>query len=147
MGYQGITIAVLSVLSGVLYRLGGWEKGNRLYRVLGVPLCVIGATIALFGLKTGFWWAYLITFGLCAGAVSAYFGLDEKKWGYWAHGLALGLAAVPIAYVTGNWLGFGIRCEVLTLLITLWSEFTTIDWLEEPGRGFFIVATMPLLLL
>ncbi len=137
----------LSLICGVLYRLGGWEKGNRLFRIVGCPLLTLIATITLVGFNLSYWWAYLLTFALSAGAVSAYWGLDEQKWGYWAHGLGLSLALLPIAYVTQHWLGFSLRCLVLTALITLWSEFTGWDILEEGGRGFLIIATLPLLIL
>ena len=149
MGYPGIAIVtlILSAVSGVLYRLGGWSKGNRLFRILGVPLCLIGAVIALFGLNWGFWWAYLVTFGLCAGAVSAYFGFDEERFGYFAHGFALSLAVLPIAFVTGHWIGFTLRCIILTASITFWSEVMTGDTTEEAGRGVLIILTSPLLVI
>ncbi len=89
----------------------------------------------------------MLTFGLTAGAVSAYWGLDEQKWGYWAHGLGLAIAACPLAFISGHWLGFGLRTIALTALITVWSQYTSWDILEEWGRGFFIIATMPLLLI
>ena len=118
-------IVGLAILSGVFYRLGGWSKGNRLFRILGCPLCVILACMGLFWGKNVPFWTYILTFGLNAGAVSAYWGIDEKKFGYWAHGLGLSLAVLPIAYVTCCWLGFGIRTLVLTALMTLWSEYTS----------------------
>ena len=137
----------LSILSGIFYLLGGWSKGNRLFRILGCPLCVVIASVGLFWGKEVPFWAYLCAFGANVGAVSAYWGLDEKKWGYWAHGLGLSLAVLPIIYFTGTWIGFGIRCVVLTALMILWSEYTSWDILEEWGRGFLIAATLPLLLL
>jgi hypothetical protein len=133
-------------ISGCLYRLGGWEKGNRLFRIIGCPAISLVLYLWLFGLSWSLWWAYLAYFGACAGAISAYWGLDEAKWGYWAHGLGLSLAAFPIAYVTGNWIGFVLRTVILTAFITIWSEYTKWDILEEWGRGFILTATIPLLL-
>lgn len=137
----------LSSVCGLLYRLGGWDKGNRLFRILGCPLITLAYLIILSGLNLALWWAYLLVFGLTAGAISAYWGLDEQKWGYWAHGLGLSLAMLPFAYATGHWIGFIIRSFILTAGITIWSEFTSIDTIEEGGRGFLITATLPLLLI
>ena len=139
-----ILLLLISTTCGILYRLGGWEKGNRLFRILGCPLMTILALWGLLGLNAAYWWGYLAIFGMSAGAVSAYWGQDEKKWGYWAHGLGLSLALLPIVF-TGHWLGFLIRGLGLTAGITLWSEFTKWDVLEEWGRGFLIAATLILL--
>ena len=138
---------ILSSLSAVFYRLGGWDKGNRLFRILGCPLVALALFLALQGFKISYIWAYTLSFGLSCGAISAYWGLDEQKWGYWAHGLGLSIAALPLTYITGHWLDFGIRTLVLTALITLWSEKTGWDILEEGGRGFIYCATVPLLLI
>ncbi len=140
-------VLVLSILSGIAYRLGGSSKGNRLFRILSCPLVLLLALWVLMGFHLGYWQAYLLTFGLSAGAVSAYWGLDEQKWGYWAHGLGLSLALLPIAYVTHNWLGFGLRSLVLTASMTLWSEWVTKDIVEEMGRGILIIITLFLLTL
>jgi hypothetical protein len=141
-----LTILIASIISGVCYRLGGGGHG-RLWRVFGVPFCVLLAVLACFGVNLAIWWAYVITFGATAGAVSAYYQQDEKKWGYWAHGLGLALALLPIAFVTHHWLGFSIRCLFLTGAMTLWSQFTKWDVGEEFGRGFIITASIPLLFL
>lgn len=140
-------VVLLSIASGVLYRLGGWDKGNRLFRILGCPLATLGAIWAILGLNSAYWWAYAIALVASGGAVSAYWGLDEKRFGYWGHGLGLSLALLPIAFITQHWLGFGIRTIVLTALITLLSEYISRDWLEEGLRGAVIIATLPLLLI
>lgn len=43
------TVPIMLVCA-VLWRLGGWSKGNKLYRRLGVPLVVCGASM-LFGVS------------------------------------------------------------------------------------------------
>ncbi|MDD5356434.1 MAG: hypothetical protein PHY56_07865 [Candidatus Omnitrophica bacterium] len=141
-----LRIIGLSILAGILYRMGGTNKGT-LWRDIGCSLTLLltclslgltGAVLATLG-------AYFVTFGLSWGALASYWKLDEKKWGFWAHGAGLSLAVLPIVFITGHWLGFGIRCLVLTLGITLISEFMTWDVGEEFGRGFLIIITMPLL--
>lgn len=40
----GWWIIPVFVICGLLWRLGGWEHGNKLFRRLGVPLVVCGAS-------------------------------------------------------------------------------------------------------
>ena len=138
----------LSILSGVLYRIGGTSKGT-LWRDIGCSLTTLVACLIL-GLYVGFTAslvAYLITFGLSWGALASYWGQDEKKFGYFWHGLGLSLAALPIAFITGHWIGFVIRSVVLTGLIVLVSEKFGNVILEEGSRGMLICLTLPLLLI
>ena len=143
-----IKILVLSFLSAIFYRLGGiggkWYFNTKM-RDIGCSIITI-ISLLILGIIVSFW-IYIIVFGLSWLTLSAYWGLDEKKFGYWAHGLGLSLALLPIAYITGNWLGFTLRTIVLTASITIWSEYTKWDVLEESGRGFLITATIPLLLI
>ena len=141
-----ILILILACLGGYCYRRGGTSAGT-LWRDIGVSLVTLVTLWLLNGFNVSYWWVYLLTFGLSWGSLASYWGLDEQKWGYFAHGLGLSLAMLPFTYVTGHWLGFGLRTIVLTVSITLWSEFTTHVDLEEFGRGFFTVATIPLLLI
>ena len=146
MIFKILLLLGLSSLSAFLYRRGGTNKGT-LWRDVGCSLVTLVALWLLLGFKLSYWWAYLLTFGLSWGALASYWCLDEKKWGYWAHGLGLSLAVLPFAYITGQWLGFALRTIVLTALITVWSELVgDVNW-EEGGRGFLIIFTIPLILI
>lgn len=148
-----LIIACLSILSGILYRLGGAaKKGNWLdilrntkTRDLGCPL------VALLGmLVLGFhaiWWIHLIAFLLMFGALTTYW---DKIFGYdnfYMHGGMIALAYLPYAIVRGCWIGFIIRCIVLALFMGIWCKIFSNDIVEEAGRGSSIVATLPLLLI
>ena len=146
MGQIALVLAV-SLFSALCYRLGGRERGNRLFRLLGCPLLCLGLFWGLKGLSLAYWKAYLLTFGLMVGAISAYWGQDEKRWGYLLHGLGISLAVLPLAFTAGHWLGFLARTVVLTAGITVWSEYTSQAEIEEGGRGFLMAASIPLLLL
>ena len=37
-------IVPIMILCGIMWRLGGWEYGNKNFRRIGVPLCICGAT-------------------------------------------------------------------------------------------------------
>ena len=138
-----ILVLLASILSGIFYRAGGSGNYPRQARIVGVAILTCLTLIAL-GIYT--WWLILVM-GLSCGALASSWQQDEKKWGFWAHGLGLSLALLPIAFVTHHWLGFGIRTIVLTTFITLWSQFTKWDILEESGRGAGIILSLPLLLI
>lgn len=142
----------LSLLSGIAYRLGGIGKPfNTRYRDIGVSLITL-ATCLILGLKTSLRTstiAYLIAFGLSWGALASYWKSgSDMKFRHWCfHGIGLALALLPITYITGHWIGFGLRLFLLPPLIAGWSGIIGEVNLEEGGRGFFIIATLPLLLI
>jgi len=147
-----ITIVILSGIGAVLYRLGGQGKPfNTRYRDIGVSLVSVITLLTLFPetfrLHLVNLFVYLMCFGVSWGALSAYWQQDEKRWGYFWHGLGLALSVLPIAILTKHFVGFGIRCLVLPTTIALCSEYIGQDWLEEGGRGFLIIITLPLLIL
>lgn len=137
-----IFVIIASILGATAYRMGGSGNYNRLWRIMGVSFLSIVAVISLHGIVWGYWWLYVLCFGLSCGAVASYWGLDEKKWGYWAHGLGLALALLPLAYLTGHYLGWAMRSLAIIAFITLWSQFTSWDILEECGRGAGIVFSL-----
>lgn len=141
-----LLILIVSIFGAIFYRMGGSGRHNRLWRILGVSFLSIVAVIALYGLNSAYWWLYLICFGASCGAVASYWGLDEQPWGYWAHGLGLALALLPLAYITGHYLGWVLRSIVLIAFITVWSQFTSWDILEENGRGAGIILSLLLTL-
>lgn len=146
---QKIVIVLgMSCLNALFYRLGGYGKPfNTRYRDVGCSLVIL-ATCLILGLFTSFT-AYLITFGLSWGAYASYWKSgSDMKFRHWCfHGVGIALALLPIAYITGNWLGFGLRLFILPPLIAGWSGIIGEVNLEEGGRGFLIVATLPLLLI
>jgi len=145
---------LLSCLSGVLYRLGGWGgEGREKYpnvpgwvfdskaRDVGCSLVAVG-TVGLLGLlPPAPWWAYLLSFLLLFGALTTYwdflFGYDN----FYMHGAMCGLAFAPFMWF-GEPLELGIRILVLGTLMGVWSGIVGKDWLEEFGRGFFIPITL-----
>ncbi len=147
-----LVLGILAIISGVLYRLGGIGKPfNTRFRDIGCSLIIL-VTCLILGLFRGFTAslvAYLLTFGLLWGAYASYWKSGEDmKFRHWCfHGIGLVLALLPIVYITGNWLGFGIRLLLLPPLIAGWSGIIGEVNLEEGGRGFLINATLLLLLL
>jgi len=71
------------------------------------------------------------------------FGFDN----HWFHGFTCAFAYIPYAIFTGDFLGWGVRCLVLAVLMGGWSRLIGNDTAEEYGRGIALVATLPLFLL
>ena len=149
-----IIVLAASMLSAWLYRAGGQGKPyNTKFRDIGCSILWITLLITLQGsqrLKMAYILPYAIAFGLSWAALTTYFKKKGQpaRWYNWAlTGAGYSLAALPIAWATGHWLGFILRCLVLTIGITVWSVLINWDILEEGGRGFAITATIPLLLI
>lgn len=140
-----LIITIFAVIGAILYRMGGSGNFPRQARVIGVPLlCAL-----LLGILHFNWWI-LLCIPLMIGAISTYWkkrGTDARWYHWMLHGLGLSLAMLPYAIATGHWVGFGLRTVVLTILITIWSEKISNAVVEELGRGFFILSTIPLLII
>lgn len=143
-------ILLFCLASAVLYRMGGSAKFNTRYRDAGVPAIFVLALITFGGLSWPKGIALFFTYPLMWAALSTYrYFLPKPKdylWYHYAlHGAMVALAAFPYAWATGHWLALVVRAAACTVLLGLWS-FVSIDWLEEGGRGFFILSTAIMLL-
>jgi len=141
---------VLSLISGLLYRLGGiGHPYNTKYRDFGVPLTGL-FLLFLLGI-TAPWWVWLLTFGTMFGSMTTYCKLGNQEDVHWYNwfltGTLYGLSALPLALSTGKWLGFTLRTIILAFAVMAWSEKMDEVNLEESGRGFLFVITLPLLLI
>lgn len=155
-----IYILLLALVSALFYRLGGWGgPGRDLFptlprwffntkaRDIGCPLVALGALFVMGVANVVPWWINLISFGLMFGALTTYW--DSVPWNkgkdnFYMHGAGIACAYLP--YIVGMGpSGPLIRVAVLTVGIGLWSHLIGKDWLEEGGRGFLIIATLPLM--
>ena len=129
-----------ALISAVLYRLGGIGKPyNTKYRDWGCSIVVM----AVIGLSTGFSWWMIPSSLLMWGALSTYWkgDLPDCRWYHWAlHGLGVGISLLPYALSNGTAINVIIYSIVLSASFALWSSFINIAWIEEGGRGFFIIA-------
>jgi len=145
-----------SVLSGILYRLGGAAKKgdwldilrNTKTRDWGCPLIVIGMMYA-FGIVV-VWWLHAIAFVLMWAALTTYwddiFGYDN----YFMHGFTIGLACVPYLFASlggGFWIWFLVRSAIMCVFMGVWCLIFKNDIVEEGGRGAIIALTVPLFLI
>jgi len=138
-----------SCLCGILYRLGGIGKPFRTWmRDWIIPLVAYGYLLTLWHPVSLIGWLMLIpAIALTGGALTTYwdelFGYDN----FWFHGFMIGLASFPFIWSGLHWWAVLTRAVLLAVLIGGWSAIFGNDWVEECGRGVFISATIPLLLI
>ena len=133
---------IASILGGILYRLGGQYQTK--IRDLGIPTVAITAMC----LAHGFRWVYIPCYGLLFGSLTTYWkrkGVDAEWYNWLFTGLGYSMAMLPYSIISHGYLGFTERVVTLTAFTIIWSESIGLDWLEESGRGFAIIATLPLL--
>lgn len=151
-------IWILCVISGLLYHLGGLgADGKKKYpcipswmfntkmRDWGCALCAVGAVyIQTQALAL---WPTLISFLLAWGALSAYWkksgDMQPKHW--LAHGIGIGLAALPYAWCGIAWQMIVMRAIILGVTMVVVSVCTDDVRIEEIGRGALIIATVLML--
>lgn len=147
-----LILLLLSLLSAVLYRMGGSEGFNTKFRDLGVPTV---ATLALFVLGV-FHWSLILHFGLLFGALTTYwnFKKDVKWWNWLLTGLFYGLSALPLLFCGIGIFPILLRSILLAVIIMVWNTWFnkplfgfTSDVITELGRGFVVLATIPVLFL
>lgn len=102
-----IILILLSILSGILGRMGGAGKSGQWYdkilntrwRDAGCGFCVILAWILLFGFNLNYWYIYIIVFGLQWGAFTTYWDKLFKFDNLGFSGFIVGLAALPLSII------------------------------------------------
>lgn len=144
--YQAIAVILASIISAILYRVGGSQYYNTKFRDIGCSLLAC----LLAGYLISWDWTLILCFGLSWGALSTYWKQGPRaKWYHWIFvGLGYSLAFLPLAIAEGNiWLGFASRTIVLSAATMIWSELNGNAVWEEMGRGVLITLTIPLLLI
>lgn len=152
LGFKLLSWIIFSILSAILYRMGGSDKYNTKWRDIGCALCAITLLVILkcFVFNVSSLIGLVVMFGLTFASLTTYFkkeGSGAKWWNWLFVGLAFGVAALPFSIATHAWWGFILRTIFLGASVCLWSEWVgNVVW-EEAGRGFLLVFSIPLLLM
>jgi len=151
-----VPVIILSLISAILFRLGGSSYDLPLktkWRDVGCTICTL-LTIWTVGI-----YAELVQtaiyFALSWGVLSLscdFWGSDDIEWyerALW--GFVQGLSAIPIAVYTGRYTGFFIRILILTIFMPFSDKLQLKIFLDkadsvELSRGFMYNITIPLLL-
>jgi hypothetical protein len=120
-------IIILSLISGILYRLGGiGDPFNTKVRDFGCPTIALITLIWTLDIYAP-WWIHFISFGLMFGAMTKYWdywGSDDVEWYEWAlTGFMYGLSFIAYPIDSHHWLGFGLRTGFLTIFMPLWKKY------------------------
>jgi len=148
-----LLLVLMSIIGGVLYRMGGASGFNTKFRDFGIPSIGVIVLLALGRFSHLNSWlvlSYILTWGLMFASQTTYFkkkGSNAKWWNWMLVGLANGIALVPYAWQTGLWMEALLRTLILAIAITIWSEVCDDAVWEEVGRGVLIILTLGLFLI
>jgi len=150
-----IEILILSLLSACAYRAGGmgkeadakptwmpmWMRQSWVRDWL-CPMCVLAPVFPGFNMEL-IWW--LLAYGATGGMLTTYWDWLFKYDNFWFSGFMVGLAGLFLIGLNQPWMPLVGRSLLLAILWGGWSALIGKDWLEEYGRGFFLVLTMGLI--
>jgi uncharacterized membrane protein len=123
--------------------MGGSGNYPRQARTVGIPLV---ATIVSFILGIHNPYVLFLSMGLLVASIATYWDWMFKDVdNFWMHGFMCGLSALPIAYITGNWEMFAVRCLILAIWSGVWSLIWKWDIAEESGRLLPLIPTLLLI--
>lgn len=144
---------IISLLSGVLYRLGGWGKPFRSW-MRDWPLSIISLFYFLFlshyNFRLSFYNLSIFTsyILLNVAALSTYWDIFfNGEDNFYAHGFFCGLAALALIFLGISPFVVIVRAIICSLAMGIWSKKISNVDLEEGGRGFIYMATVPILLI
>ena len=152
-----IRILPFAILSALFYRLGGWGGEGRIAcpnlrkwlfdtkaRDVGCALLAVDYMLIRTFLP---WYIYLTSFLLLFGALTTYWDFvpfNKGQDNFWMVGFMYALAFFPFAFYLG-WLPLLYRVVMMTAFTGMWSYGIGKAWIEEAGRGFFIIITLPII--
>jgi len=150
---------LLSVVSAILYRLGGSSKADqdkefpwipRWFKNIQKKRDAMSNIVKLFGVFllgiTAPFWVWFISFGLLWASLSSYwdwmFGYDN----HYMHGFMCGFSLLPLViWGSLGLIPFLIQSVVIGLSMGLWSKYNGNATKEELGRGFLLTISNLLL--
>ncbi len=143
---------LLSVVSAILYRLGGSSKTDqdkefpfipRWFKNIPKKRDVMSNLVCLYslfllGINAPFW-VWFISFGLLWASLSSYFDWMFGYDNHYMHGFMCGFSLLPLV-IFGNLVlsAFIIKSILLAIGMGLWSKYNGNATKEELGRGFLL---------
>ncbi len=150
-----------SILSVILYRTGGMSKDDNArpewipkfmrrswVRDWLIPFVSLGYLLTLWQPEYGIEWLFFLPCIVLTGlTLSTYWDWLFEYDNYWFSGFCVGLALSPLIFAGIHWYAILIRAVVLVLAWGVWCKIFGDDVIEEMGRGGFIIASLPLLII
>jgi len=152
-----ISYIIMSIFSGIFYRMGGSKYYHTAYRDILCSLLIAGNILFFNTLKNNWYWG-LIVFGIASlsASLSSYFKDKNQQAKWWLVGFMYGLSAIWFIPITTKFIGFITRCLVLSWWVNYWATHRPHKlklfghyWdgcqIEEFGKGLALYLTVPLL--
>lgn len=134
---------LISVLSAILYRVGGSRKGLTKWRDCGCSTI----TVLLLWFFLGWHWQLILVFGLMFAALTTYY---DTVFGYdnmFAHGAGIGLSTIPLLWCGVQWYSIVIYTIALSVSMGFSRHVIKIDnKTQELIKGALIVVLLRILL-
>jgi hypothetical protein len=154
---MGLWLILLSLFSGLCYRLGGIGRPFRTWmRDWLCPLIAIGALLMFWHPGNILSWLILpLCYLMMGGSLTTYWDETSSNGedNFYMHGFMVGFAFIPLAFVGIPWYLIVLRAIVLSLFMGLLNVYAqkwfpkVSDWIEEIGRGISLVISIPLFIL
>ena len=110
-----VILLFLAVLSAIFGRMGGSDTYNTKWRDIGCNLLAIVALCLFVPFQLGFWWVYLIIFGLQWASFSTYWDWLFNFDNLWFSGFMVGISMMPAIILGGTWWVILIRAILLAV--------------------------------
>lgn len=104
-------VVLLSIISGIVGRMGGAQGFNSKWRDIGCSLVLLLTFFVFFAFDLSLLWVYLLVFILHWGTFSTYFQWLFKKDNLFFSGFCVGFAMFPLL----GW-SFFVRAILLTII-------------------------------
>jgi hypothetical protein len=142
-------IIILSLISSLLYRIGGAGKeeipfANSQYRDIGCPVVILIVLLSM-----GFtWYLCLASALLVLGFIRTYWDFITGNDNMYLHGFGIGMSMIPLAWSGVPWLNIVAYTSIVALSVGVLNTICTryyvkySVWVEEFFRGAVIVLAL-----
>ncbi len=133
-----ITLFIISILAGILGRMGGTSKYDTLYRDLGIPALFI--VYQWFTKHSVINIPYFITFVFFYGSLTTYWDElfnkpgtpgNQHKHNFWFSGFMVGLSNLPLVWIGVSWYFILIKAIILAIIWGLNNRYTPKLWFAD----------------
>jgi len=73
--------------------------------------------------------------------------INKGKDNFFMAGFFIGLCTLPLLAVGLHWYAVLVYAGILSVCMGVWCKIFKTDWIEELGRGAFIILLTPILLI
>jgi len=133
-----IILFIISILAGILGRMGGTSRYDTLYRDLGIPTLFVIYQWITKHLVINI--PYFITFVLFYGSLTTYWDElfnkpgtpgNQHKHNFWFSGFMVGLSTFFLIWTDVHWYIIFIKAIILAIIWGLNNKYTSKLWFKD----------------